>query len=146
MNNSRAGEKQQNSAGKILVVDDDEVVLRTFEMKLRGNGFEVVTTKEYESATSLAQKTKPDVIVLDVNFEMTEVNAGLQWDGFNVGHWMKRFQEIAKIPVVFISVSAPEKWKKKAFETGAVAYYQKPIDFAVFTDELRKQIGKSEKK
>src|SRR5690349_9645717 len=133
MNNSVKTEKQ--AIGKVLVVDDDEVVLRAFEIKLRSSGFEVITTKEYASATSLAQKNKPDVIVLDVNFEMTEVNAGLQWDGFNVGQWMKRFQEIAKTPVIFISVSAPEKWKKKALETGAAAYYQKPIDFAAFAEE-----------
>src|SRR4051812_23144392 len=101
MNTFKEGQKETNPATdsqaqaaigkgrKVLVVDDDPVVLKAFEFKLKGLGFEVITTKEYTEAASMAQKQKPDLIVLDVNFEITDINAGLQWDGFNLTQWMQ---------------------------------------------------------
>jgi hypothetical protein len=53
---------------KVLVVDDNPVVLKSFELKLKASGFDVLTATEGAAAVSLARQTKPDLIVLDINF------------------------------------------------------------------------------
>ena len=53
---------------KILVVDDNPVVLKAFELKLKALGFTVLTATEGASAVSTARQQQPDLIVLDINF------------------------------------------------------------------------------
>ncbi len=69
---------------KILVVDDNLVVLKAFELKLKACGFEVLTASEGAAAVSTARQLKPDLIVLDINFPPDVGSSGLQWDGFNI--------------------------------------------------------------
>src|ERR1700712_4363037 len=63
--------KQDSSLGqgrKILVVDDNPVVLKAFELKLKALGFQVLIAAEGATAVSLARQERPDLIVLDINF------------------------------------------------------------------------------
>ena len=53
---------------KILVVDDNGVVLKAFELKLKALGFKVLTATDGSGAVSLARQERPDLIVLDINF------------------------------------------------------------------------------
>src|SRR4051812_24304982 len=69
---------------KILVVDDNSVVLKAFELKLKASGFDVITAVDGAAGVSLARQSKPDVIVLDINFPPDVGSSGLQWDGFNI--------------------------------------------------------------
>jgi CheY-like chemotaxis protein len=126
---------------KILVVDDDAVVLKAFELKLKASGFAVFTATEGAAAVSVARQTKLDIIVLDINFPIDFVGAGLQWDGFNIMEWFRRFDEIANVPKIIISSSEPGKFKEKAIAAGAVAFFQKPINYADFVTEVRRCIG-----
>ncbi|HZV33471.1 MAG TPA: response regulator [Verrucomicrobiae bacterium] len=131
---------------KILVVDDNVVVLKAFELKMQSLGFTVFTATDGATAVSCARQEKPDVIVLDINFPPDVGNSGLQWDGFNIMEWMKRFQEAANIPVVIITSGDAEKLKAKAMSCGAVAFFQKPINNEEFILTLRRLIGQSSKK
>jgi CheY-like chemotaxis protein len=112
-----AAVKQDSSLGrsrKILVVDDNPVVLKAFELKLKALGFQVLIASEGATAVSLARQERPDLIVLDINFPPDVGSSGLQWDGFNIMQWMQRFQEVANIPVIIITSSDPSKLKDKA--------------------------------
>jgi CheY-like chemotaxis protein len=126
---------------KILVVDDNNVVLKAFELKLKTLGFKVLTAGDGSGAVSIARQEKPDVIVLDINFPPEVGSSGLQWDGFNIMEWMRRFQEVADIPVIIITSGDPLRYKARALAAGAVAFFQKPINHDEFLIALRRVLG-----
>jgi CheY-like chemotaxis protein len=126
---------------KILVVDDNKVVLKAFELKLKSLGFQVLTATEGSSAVSLARQEKPDLVVLDINFPPDVGSTGLQWDGFNIMEWMGRFKEIANIPVIIITAGDAAKFKARALAAGAVAFFHKPINHEEFLLAIRRILG-----
>jgi two-component system KDP operon response regulator KdpE len=147
---SSAGTQVSTNLGKgrkILIVDDNQVVLKAFELKLQACGFEVLTATEGAAAVSTARQLKPDLIVLDVNFPPDVGSSGLQWDGFNIMQWMRRFQEVADIPVIIITSGDVGKFKPKAMAAGAVDFFPKPINFDEFLVSVHRAVtqGKSPK-
>jgi len=113
----------------ILVVDDNQVVLKAFELKLKASGFAVTTISHAENVASAADTAKAELIILDVNFPS---GAGLDWTGFTVMQWLRRFPELATVPVILISGEGSPKHKEKALGEGAVAFFQKPVNFQEF--------------
>lgn len=131
MLNNSEGAAQVGQRHKVLVVDDNPIALWVFERKLRSKGFTVVTAKDPGAATRVARQEQVDLIILDVNFWMSddvEANSRIRWDGFTVMQWLRRFPELAHIPVIVVSADEPARCEKKALAAGAVAYYQKPVD------------------
>jgi DNA-binding response OmpR family regulator len=134
----------QDSIGKgrkILIVDDNSVVLKAFELKLKASGFQVLTATEGSEAVSVARKSKPDVIVLDINFPPDVGSSGLQWDGFNIMQWLRRFEEVGQIPIIIVSSNEATKFKQKALDAGAADYFQKPVDYEQFMTVVRRLMG-----
>jgi two-component system cell cycle response regulator DivK len=123
---------------KVLVVDDNVVVLKAFEGRLKVNGFEVILAKDSMSAVTAARKQKPDLIVLDINFPPDNSQISLQWNGLNVLRWLKRFEELSTIPVVVVSGDDPEKSERQALAAGGSAYFQKPVNFESFAEAVRR--------
>ena len=126
---------------KILVVDDNTVVLKAFELKLKALGFQVLTAAEGAAAVSCARQERPDVIVLDVNFPPEVGSSGLQWNGFNIMEWMRRFREVAEIPVIIISSEDASKCRQRALNAGAVDFFQKPINHEQFLLAVRRALS-----
>ena len=114
---------------KILVVDDDLVIIKAFSMKLTAAGYQVVTALEASQAIAAARREKPDLILLDINFP---IDIGSDWDGFKIIAWLQRLEEVKGRPVVVISGGEASKFKARALAAGAIAYFQKPVK----TDEL----------
>lgn len=114
---------------KILVVDDDPVIVKAMSMKLAPAGYEVFSAADGSAAIAAARKEKPDLILLDVNFPN---DIGLSWDGFQIIAWLQRVDEAKKTPVIVISGGDAAKFKNRALQSGAIAYFQKPVN----NDEL----------
>jgi DNA-binding response OmpR family regulator len=122
----------QSSLGagrKILIVDDNPIVVKAFELKLKANGFSVVTAPDGTNVVTLAGKESPDLIILDVNFAPEKGTGGAQWSGLTIMQWLKRFQEVANIPIVIATGEDPEKTRDKLIKAGAADFFQKPVDF-----------------
>lgn len=144
--NTAVAESNQAPIGqnrKMLVVDDNAVVLKAFEMKMKGLGFKVITATDGSSAVSTARQERPDIIVLDINFPPDVGSSGLQWNGFTIMEWMRRFQEVAEIPVIIITSGEPEKYKARALAGGAYAFFQKPINHEEFLLAVRRILGQN---
>ena len=108
------------AANKILVADDDPVILGLLEVNFEMEGFDVVTAGDGAAALERAQATRPDVIVLDVMMpKMTghEVAAALRDD-----------PDLASIPIVFVSAKAQGADVARGMELGAADYVTKPFD------------------
>jgi DNA-binding response OmpR family regulator len=110
---------------KILVVDDDAVVIRSLSIKLKANGFDVIVAKEGGEAIRTVRTERPDLILLDISFPVN-VNT-VCWDGFLIMEWLKRIEEADQVPIIVISSGNSEKNKLRAKEAGAVAFFHKPI-------------------
>lgn len=119
---------------KLLVVDDNEVIVKTISLKLQRAGFEVLTALDGTEAVAQVRKAKPDLIVLDIGFPPDL--GGVPWDGFRIMEWLRRVDESKKIPIIVITGGTGDKDKEKALAGGAVAFLQKPLNH----DELIKLV------
>jgi CheY-like chemotaxis protein len=111
---------------KILVVDDNEVVLKTVSLKLQGCGYQVITALDGTEAVASARKDPPDLILLDISFP-PDVD-GVPWDGFRIMEWFHRLDPAKKVPVIVITGLEDIKNKERATSSGAVAFFHKPIN------------------
>ncbi len=119
---------------KVLVVDDNEVIVKTVTLKLKGAGYQVVTALDGSEAVSVVRMEKPDLILLDIAFPPDI--AGVPWDGFRIMEWLRRVDETRKIPIIIITGGDETKNKERAMACGAVAFFHKPINH----DDLLKVI------
>ena len=119
---------------KILVVDDNDVIVKTISLKLKTAGFEVLTALDGTEAVAMVRKQKPDLIVLDISFPPDI--GGVPWDGFRIIEWLRRVDDSTKVPIIVITGGAGDKDKERAMTMGAVGFLQKPLDH----DELLKLV------
>lgn len=110
---------------KILIVDDDGVIVTSLSIKLKAAGFEVVSAKDGATAVSAVRTQKPDAILLDINFPPEFLAA--TWDGFQIMEWLRRLEEGSKIPIFIITSGDPEKYVSRARDLGAMAFFRKPV-------------------
>ena len=128
-------------AKKILVVDDNEIVIKTITLKLRGAGYQVITAMDGSEAVAMARKEIPDLILLDVTFPPDV--GGVPWDGFRIMEWFHRLDTAKKIPVIVITGNEDPKTKERATAAGAVAFFQKPLEHDYLLKVIRATLGET---
>jgi CheY-like chemotaxis protein len=125
---------------KILVVDDNLVILKTTSMKLTATGYDVSTAEDGAGAMGAVRRHKPDLILLDLSFPPDVAHGGgVPWDGFLIMDWLRRLDEAKGIPIIVITGGDPVKFKDRALAAGAVSFFHKPIN----NDELLTVIRKT---
>jgi CheY-like chemotaxis protein len=127
---------------KILVVDDDQIILKTLSIVLISNGYQVFTASDGPGAASIVTQERPDLILLDLLFPPDAANVGgaLQ-DGFLIIEWLRRMGEAGDIPIIIISGDKSAKDKQSALATGAVGFFPKPIDRVALLATIRATLG-----
>ena len=128
-------------AKKILVVDDNEIILKTVSLKLQGAGYQVITAMDGAEAVAAARREAPDLVMLDISFPPDV--GGVEWDGFRIMEWFHRLESIKKIPIIIITGSEDPKSKERATQSGAVAYFQKPLEHDYLLKVIRATLGES---
>ena len=113
--NSAAG--SAGSKGRILVVDDDRLVLATVTHGLAQAGYEVLDADNGDDAILLAREHRPALALLDIRMEGKS--------GFDVAETLR---DAYGIPFMFLSAFADEATLAKVQELGALAYLIKPLD------------------
>jgi CheY-like chemotaxis protein len=127
---------------KILVVDDNPVIVRTLSLKLTSAGYDVVSATDGSEAVSAVRKEKPNLILLDIAFPPDVAHGGgVPWDGFLIIEWLRRIEEAKSIPVIVITGSETEKYKERALALGATAFFQKPVDNDGLLDVITKTLN-----
>ena len=124
---------------KILVVDDNEVVLKTISLKLQGCGYQIITALDGTEAVAAAHKETPDLILLDINFPLDL--DGVPWDGFRIMDWLRRLDPAKRIPIIIITGLEDEQNKERATSSGAVAFFHKPINHDDLLKVVRATLG-----
>ncbi|MDM8522922.1 response regulator [Desulfococcaceae bacterium HSG8] len=103
-------------AKKILVIDDDPVIVKYLVNIFEDNGYETCTADDGVKALEVAKNEKPDLITLDL--EMPE-----EW-GTRFYRKLSKDSELKDIPVIVVSGMASRHLSIKK----AVAYLSKPFD------------------
>ncbi|HTV62740.1 MAG TPA: response regulator [Verrucomicrobiae bacterium] len=124
---------------KILVIDDNEIILKTTSMKLQSAGYHVLTALDGAEGVSMVRREKPDLVLLDITFPPDV--SGVSWDGFRIMEWLHRVDETKKIPIIVISGVVEEKNKARAIASGAVAFFPKPVNFDEMLKVIRRSLG-----
>lgn len=116
--------------GKILVVDDEEVVRKTIAFVLGESGFEVLLAEDADDAMLIARQSSPSLIVLDVALR------GI--DGVSLCRQLKASQETTSIPVILISGHQMDHEDQvNGLESGADDYMLKPLNPKVFVAKIK---------
>jgi DNA-binding response OmpR family regulator len=106
--------------GRVLVVDDDEVIRQLIAVNLQLEGFEVLTATDGQDCLDRVRDIAPDVITLDVMMP--------RLDGWVTATQLRRNPETAGIKVVLITARAQEDDKARGRRIGVDAYLTKPFD------------------
>ena len=116
---------------KILIVDDDPDIRLIASISLKNGGFsEVFTASDGIEAIAKAQKTNPDVILLDLI--MPDMNGEIVLEKLRVE------RELKNIPVIFLTAKSGADHRSRLLRKGAKGVITKPFDPLNFADQVQK--------
>ena len=122
-------------AKKILLVEDEEIMIDLLQRKLTKEGYEVSVARDGEEGLKIMREVKPALILLDIVMP--------KMGGFEVMEQMAKEPELKKIPVIVISNSGQPVELDKAQKLGAKDWLIKTeFDPQEVINKVVKQIGK----
>ncbi len=104
---------------KVLVVDDDPLILDLVRYNLESAGFEVLVATDGVEGLQKAQQEMPDLITLDIM--LPELN------GYEVINRLRQNEKTMGIPILILSVRELKEDKEKGLNLGANGYLTKPF-------------------
>lgn len=117
--------------GKILVVDDDRLVLATVAHGLAQAGYEVIDADNGDDAILLARRHRPDLALLDIRMHGKS--------GFDVAEYLR---DHARVPFMFLSAFNDDDTRAKVEALGAMAYLVKPLEVAQIVPTVDDAMGR----
>lgn len=116
---------------RLLVAEDDRVVLFTVSEGLREAGFDVVEARNGIQALELCKSEAPDLAMLDIRMP------GL--DGLELA---QRLRDETTVPFLFFSAFGDEALVRRAVEAGALGYLVKPLSVAALVPMIRTALAR----
>lgn len=116
---------------RVLVCDDDRLVLATVAHGLRGAGFDVIEAEDGDDAILLAREHRPDLALLDVRMGGKS--------GLDVAEYLR---DHVGTPFMFLSAFGDDAVVRRATAAGALAYLVKPLDVGRIVPEVRAALAR----
>lgn len=121
-----------------LIVEDEEILLRAMYINLHNEGYTVATATDGDTALNMAERIKPDMILLDLILP--------KMDGFEFLKKIKAIPLLKEIPVLVLSNLGDEEDIAKAKSLGAMDYFIKAnTDLAVLLKKIKGILSRSKK-
>lgn len=111
---------------KILVVDDEELLVKGIRFNLQNDGYDVITGTNGLEAIELAQRQTPDLIILDIMMP--------QLDGLSA---CAKIREFSDVPIIMLTAKTEDMDKLMGFEQGADDYITKPFNILELKARIR---------
>ena len=111
---------------KILVVDDEEVLVKGIRFNMQSDGYEVICGYNGMEAVSLAECENPDLIILDVMMP--------EMDGLTA---CARIRERSNVPIILLTAKVSDMDKLMGFDSGADDYITKPFNILELKARIR---------
>ena len=118
---------------KVLVVDDDPVIVRLLEVNFEMEGFEVISAVDGMDGVEKARAQQPDIVVSDVM--MPKLN------GLELAAALKADDSTKHIPIVLLSAKAQVDDVRAGLDAGADDYVTKPFEPLDLIDRVNKLLG-----
>lgn len=109
----------QKKSSKILIVEDDPVLLKMYSEKFNFEGFQVFNAKNGEEALNLATSNPMDIILLDIMLP--------RMSGTDFLEQLRKDAKVGNTPVVALTNLAEEEEKQKAIKMGVKEYLVKAM-------------------
>ena len=132
------GARRPTDSPTVLVADDDAGLRATTRLALAAQGWNVIEAADPEECVALARTHRPEVVLLDVNFE------GHDRDGFAVCRELTAARDTKSIRVVLFTASDDPENRAFASAVGATAFIVKPFgpdDLVGLLRVIREQPG-----
>ena len=117
---------------KILVVDDEALLVKGIRFNLQHDGYEVITGSDGVEAVELAQSQNPDLIVLDIMMP--------RMDGLDA---CSKIREFSNVPIILLTAKADDMDKLLGFDRGADDYLTKPFNVLELKARIRALLRRS---
>ena len=117
---------------KILVVDDEALLVKGIRFNLQNDGYEVITGSDGAEAVALAQSQNPDLIVLDVMMP--------RMDGLTA---CSKIREFSDVPIILLTAKTTDMDKLLGFDQGADDYLTKPFNILELKARIRAMLRRS---
>lgn len=114
---------------RILVAEDEPMLLKTIELKLKKEGYEVIAASDGKEALNCINEKSPDMVITDI---MMPYASGLE-----IVSLLKK-EDGKKIPVIMLTAMEQEKVVMEAFELGADDYITKPFSLNELVIRVKK--------
>jgi two-component system, OmpR family, KDP operon response regulator KdpE len=119
-------------SGRVLVVDDDQQILRALRTSLRGAGYDVETAETAEGALAAAAMRPPEAVILDLVLP--------DGTGIDVCRELRKW---SSAPVIVLSAVGEEREKVAALDAGADDYVTKPVGIDELLARLRASLRRA---
>lgn len=116
---------------KVLVADDDRIILLTLAEGLAAEGFQVLCAQDGIAALEVCQSEKPDLALLDIRMP--------RLDGIELA---LRLKAETKVPFLFFSAFSDKNLVRQAVGAGALGYLLKPMDVKSIVPTLRAALAR----
>ena len=117
---------------KILIVDDEALLVKGIRFNLQNDGFEVITGSNGLDALQLAREENPDLIVLDIMMP--------EMDGLPA---CARIREFSDVPIILLTAKSEDMDKLLGFDHGADDYLTKPFNILELKARIRALLKRS---
>lgn len=121
------------AAKRVLICDDDPVILRLLQVNLELEGYEVLSAHNGEEALQIATAEHPDLVILDIMMP--------KLDGYQTCERLKADDDTKDIPVVFVSAKAQQSDIEKGKSYGVADYLTKPFDPTDLIEIVERLVG-----
>ena len=111
---------------KILIVDDEELLVKGIRFNLQNDGYDTVTGKDGLEAVELAKQESPDLILLDVMMP--------NMDGMTACSLIREF---SNVPIILLTAKTDDMDKLMGFDNGADDYITKPFNILELKARIR---------
>ncbi|MHB1922689.1 MAG: response regulator transcription factor [Chitinophagaceae bacterium] len=119
---------------KILIAEDEPIMLKTLELRLKKDGHEVICTSDGREAMIQIRAQQPDLVITDI---MMPFASGLEIVG------LVKQEMDKKIPIIILSSMGQENVVLEAFQLGADDFITKPFSPQELSVRIKRLMAKS---
>jgi DNA-binding response OmpR family regulator len=125
---------------KILIIDDQQLVLLSLEKALTDLGYEVISADNVIDAINKYDSVQPNLVIVDINMEAADNSSAEFSSGLEVVKHIKQVRK-DKTPVMVLSGNTDEEIIIKGFDLGIDDYMKKPLSLSEIGARVRRLIG-----
>jgi two-component system sensor histidine kinase/response regulator len=122
---------------RILIADDDLVILKVVGGFLQRHGYDVMTCLDGPTAVQKARTERPDLAVVDLGMQSPRPTICPIFDGFTLMGWLRSMPETSGMPVIVLTGAHEPDTKQRCVLAGASITMHKPADMQRLLSTIR---------